>query len=785
MSDPALERDALLIFSEYLDVPEERREAWLAEQTYGRPELLARVNAIREADRVAGVRTGAALNSVDEEIAPERIGAYRIMERIGRGGMGSVYRGERMTEDFAHVVAIKIIKPGLLSESLVSRFLRERQTLAQLTHPNIAQLYDGGEGADGSPYIVMEYVDGVPLIQWAQEHQATRAVRTRLFCDICDAVSFAHRNLIVHRDLTPSNVLVTRDGVVKLIDFGISRPAEAEPDRGGPTSSLASLSLTPGYAAPERREGGRVTTAADIYSLGKLLDVLLTPDAGEPDLRAIVAKATAPQPEARYASADALKADMTRWADGLPVEARGGSRRYRLGKFLRRHRTAVAASAAAVVLLVAALVVTADAYVRSEKARKAEAARFEEVRALANFLLFDLNDQLRRVVGNGEARVALTVKAQRYLRALADSPGATPALRLEAARGFVELARVQGVPTEPNQGMPEQARGSLQAALRTLQGSPLAPEQLAPVRAEASALLAMVEAHADTDQEKAAKTLRAADAALAAVAGDRRDAAWMAARSIVRRAQLELAVLAQDLDGLSRITTQLEREIGEWPQAMAASPLAEGDRAYAAYYRGIRGYFTDELEPGVVQFLDAHRRLEALDRARPNDPQTLYLLAYNAYAGYGTALGLAGRDAETRRFLKIAQDTVDRLLAIEPGDRVLQSLRVALTSSAAEMLASDGRLAEALAMQTRAVGYARARLSREPGNNIAASKLVLAQIVLGDISRRAGKPDNACASYTEAHRHIQALEKQGKLLGFIEQHRKKLDEHIRGCKPMP
>ena len=151
MSDLVLERDAIALFERLLEVPEEDRDAWLAAETADRPELLSRVASMREADRRAQMRTGAAADSLDEEAPPERIGAYRIVERIGRGGMGSVYRGERATGDFHHEVAIKIIKPGLLSDRLVERFRRERQLLAGLSHPHIAQLYDGGETEGGSP----------------------------------------------------------------------------------------------------------------------------------------------------------------------------------------------------------------------------------------------------------------------------------------------------------------------------------------------------------------------------------------------------------------------------------------------------------------------------------------------------------------------------------------------------------------------------------------------------------------------------------------------------------
>ncbi|MEZ6023707.1 MAG: serine/threonine-protein kinase [Hyphomonadaceae bacterium] len=230
MAALALEREAMTVFEEFLAVPEADRATWLDVRTQGRPELKTRVSALVMADRSTMVQTGGAIGALQEETIPERIGAYRIVSLIGRGGMGAVYLAERDAGDFTRTVAIKVIKAGLFSPEVVRRFQSERQTLATLAHPNIALLYDGGETEAGSPYIVMEYVDGAPLMQWVAEQTPTRATRLALFADICSAVAFAHARLIVHRDLSPSNVLVTREGVAKLIDFGIAKPAdEAQP----------------------------------------------------------------------------------------------------------------------------------------------------------------------------------------------------------------------------------------------------------------------------------------------------------------------------------------------------------------------------------------------------------------------------------------------------------------------------------------------------------------------------------------------------------------------------
>ena len=440
-TETGTEREALALFEAMLDVPETDRDAWIAARTSDRPPVLTRLTAMRAADRIAAMHTGGASDMLNEDVVPERIGAYRIVERIGRGGMGSVYLGERASGDFDHKVAIKIIKPGLLSETLVDRFVRERQTLATLTHVNIAQLYDGGETASGSPFIVMELVDGLPLLQWADEHAPSVAERRRLFADICSAVSFAHSNLIVHRDLTPSNVLVTKGGTVKLIDFGIAKPADDGSDVPRGTTSVNSLSLTPGYAAPERSTSAEVTTAADIYSLGKLLEKLMTPAGGDNELKAIIARATATHPADRYAGAGALASDVAAWGGNFPVAATGGGRRYTATKFVQRHRVGVALAGFVAIALVAALTFTLLANARAQVARADAERRFEQTRAIAKSMLFGVYDDVSKVAGATAARQSLAKTGLAYLDALAADPAAPRNVRLEAGQGYLRLAQ--------------------------------------------------------------------------------------------------------------------------------------------------------------------------------------------------------------------------------------------------------------------------------------------------------------------------------------------------------
>ncbi|HTU09857.1 MAG TPA: serine/threonine-protein kinase [Allosphingosinicella sp.] len=781
MSDLDIERQAIALFERLLDIPDAERDAWLDANLADQPVLQSRVRAMVAGDRNARMRTGAALDEVDEELPPERIGAYRIVRLIGRGGMGSVYLGTRATGDFTHEVAIKIIKPGLLSESLVERFERERQTLASLTHPAIAHLYDGGATDSGSPYFIMEYVDGLPLLDWVEETQPSRAERQRLFGEICAAVAFAHRNLIVHRDLTPSNVLVTPDHRVKLIDFGIARPAE-QPAAAGERSSASidSLSLTPGYAAPERMTSSEVTTAADIYSLGKLLNRLIPPGPKDRELKAIVARATAMDPLDRYPTADALAADVAAWRDGFPISAVAGGRWYRTKKFIGRHRLGVGGATLALLLIVGALALTFTAYRSAEAARQAEAARFQDLRSLARYMVFELNGRLARVPGNTAARVTLADRAQTYLSALAASPDADDALKLEAAQGLITLANVQGVPAQPNFGQPEPARANLRKAIDLLNGLELPPAARTPDLVRAQAALAIIQAHIDTNVEGANRTLAATERLLGAVPAAARTPAWHLARRQLRHAQLELTVLGEKLDEMQRLSGVLEREITEWPAAMRNGREAAFDRAWAIYYRGMRGYYTDELDQAVTYILQSQAMLQALDRALPNDPVTLYALMWNSYVGYGSSSGVPSRAAEMRAFLDLAVRTSERLVSIESNDNALFAMSATLRQSQAQLASSEGRHAEAIAIQRDAVATLAATVGPGRRTNVL-NRMITANVTLGNIARRAGQRALACDSYRAARDIVTEVARRNALVAPTRRYIAGLDTNLGLC----
>lgn len=401
------------LFDQAVDIPLDRRAAWLVEVCAGDASLKAELERLLRADANAAnfLEIPVAPGAGPAE-SPQDFGTWRVLRSLGSGGMGEVWLAERSDGEFEQRAAIKQVAyptPGLLQ-----RFRQERQILAHLEHPGIARLIDGGVDATGAPYLVMEYVDGVPIIDYVRAHALDLRACLRLFLQVCDAVQYAHQNLVVHRDLKPSNILVTADGTPKLLDFGIAKVL-ATTDEATATRTATRM-LTPGYAAPEQFSGGPITTATDVYALGVVLYELLagarpqqravvdgtgpasadsvdtqppsaTVDRDRPDfalrrrmlrgdLDRIVLTAMAVEPSRRYSSAEALANDIRSHLNGRAISVRRDSTWYRFRKFAGRNRYAFGAAVAVVVVSVAAAIVSIHqtAVARAE-ARRAEAVR--------------------------------------------------------------------------------------------------------------------------------------------------------------------------------------------------------------------------------------------------------------------------------------------------------------------------------------------------------------------------------------------------------------------------
>lgn len=435
------ERSALELLEAALDQPSEQRSAFLETHGAYSPSARMRARALLDfASQDSGnFITGKASQDFREfEKLPDTIGAYRVLRLIGRGGMGNVYLAERASGDFDHVVAIKVIKSGLLSDEIKQRFLRERQLLASLNHPHIAQLFDGGEVDDGSPFIVMEFVDGQPLDAWLEKAKPSKAQALDVFGQICEAVGFAHQNLVIHRDLTPANILINSNIKAKLIDFGIARSEGGA--EGGQTSTTG---YTPGFAAPERKGGEAANVLSDIFSLGKLLE-LMSRGFQDAELNAIAAKATATDPAQRYSAVGALTEDLRAYRAGKPVNAFSTSPAYVMRKFAGRQKVLVTSFACVAILLITGFVAISSAYRSAEAARQETEAAFADTRRLANTMMFDVYDEVQKVPGGTKAQMRLAETAQSYLDKLSSRPNLAQDVRIDVGLGYMRLARVTG-----------------------------------------------------------------------------------------------------------------------------------------------------------------------------------------------------------------------------------------------------------------------------------------------------------------------------------------------------
>lgn len=386
---------------EVLDAAEGERPVLLARIAARDPALAVEVRSLLDAEA-----HGPLGRERDSDLVAEYVGPFRLIRRLGEGGMGIVFLAEREEAGFRQRVALKLLRSGFLEARLAEQVTHERRVLARLEHPNIARLIDGGTTATGQPYLAMEYVDGDTLLEHASRRALALTERVRLFVEVCEAVHYAHQQLVVHRDLKPRNVMVGLDGRPRLLDFGISKLLDREEGEGGLTRS--SPWLTAAYASPEQLRGRAVSTLSDVYALGMILYELLAGarpydlDGRSPgeverlvcevepprpsercadartarglrgDLDTIVLTALAKEPARRYPSAGQLAEDLRRYLAGRPVRARPDSLGYRAGKFVRRHRTGVAAGAVIAALLAAGVIAVA---------RQAEIARRERDRA--------------------------------------------------------------------------------------------------------------------------------------------------------------------------------------------------------------------------------------------------------------------------------------------------------------------------------------------------------------------------------------------------------------------
>jgi tRNA A-37 threonylcarbamoyl transferase component Bud32 len=688
-------------------------------------------------------------------LAGRRLGNYQLIEEIGAGGMGEVYRAVRADDEYRQEVAIKIVRTGL-DPRLVSRRLRtERQILAGLEHPNIARLLDGGSTDEGVPYIVMELIVGVPITQFCDEQALNTNARLNLFMLVCAAVEYAHQHMIVHRDLKPSNILVTAAGVPKLLDFGIAKLLQtgAAAESADATVNAVPL-LTPNYASPEQLRGESVTAASDVYSLGVVLYELLTGSRRGPgrsngaqdskeasgavphrlpkereralrgDLDTILRMALHPQIERRYASVERFAEDIRRHLQHLPVTARRDTLSYRVSTFVTRHTLGVAVVAvAALALLGGILIATAEARIAREQRARAE-QRFDDVRKLANSLIFDIHDAIRDLPGAGRSRRLLIETALHYLDSLSQEATGDVALQRELAVGYERLGDLQGQPLEASEGDYAGARQSYQRALE----------------------------------------LR--------LAGIQNDPHNAAARS-------DIVASANHLGDLLWLSGDGERALAYLKQALT------GAEALVATEPGRRAY----------QLLLANARTNysyKLYKIRNNPAQALPYMR-EGLAGLRAALNAAPADQPCARALSLAYTRAAEMLGVttatygdalamnQNAQRLLHSLRTANPNSTdyahlegfadhdiAAMLMKMNRLADAQQAENDAAGVFQGLVAADPGVAEYHVDLALARAGMAHILERQHQPGQAAALLQVSFRESPPLTRGASTNSYFE-----------------
>ena len=728
------------VLSEALELDTERQRQFLDHSCADDADLRAEVDMLlaHQVDTGSDVMEECAADAarlrLDAAAATKigtRIGAYKVVSEIGHGGMGTVYLAERDDEHYHQQVAIKLINPGLGGEIIRRRFRNEMQILADLNHPNIARLFDGGETAGGVPYLVMEYVDGIPINVYCNEHNLSTEQRLKLFCTVCDAVQYAHQHLVIHRDIKPGNILVTEEGLPKLVDFGIAKLLSGTADAG----ATAMPFMTPEYASPEQVRGTSVTTATDVYSLGVVLYELLSErlpygfksrvphevayaiceqDPERPstskrlhaDLDNIVLMAMRKEPERRYGTAQQFAEDIQRHLDGRPVRARHDTFSYRAGKFIRRQKVAVGAAVLIAITLLVGIIATAwqARVARAERARSER--RFNEVRQLANSFVFEVHDAVANLPGSTTARSLIVQRGLNYLDSLAQDAGGDRGLQRELAAAYEKLGAVQYTPTV--------------AHLGDLPGALESHRKAAALR---EALVASDPSNLDYRRELLDSYWYIAT--LLGVKGDSTRELEMISEQLPMRRQLAAAEKTDFLDRYNLAATHVY--IGRLLMEM-------GD---------VQGALDNQKEALKIR--------EAIAAEDPNTARARRALTIS-YEYLGLATDAAG---DTKGALELQRRGLAMRESLVAADPLNIDLRLMLNEShryVGDMLLKSGDVEQAAVHYRKQLALNQEMVAADQANAQFRRNQAVAFIKIGDVEARMGKPASALSSYKEALR---------------------------------
>ncbi len=760
----------------------------------------------------------------ENEWVGQRVGPYFLLAEIGRGGMGTVYRAIRADDEFQKQVAVKLVKPGMDSEAILQRFRHERQILASLDHPYIARLLDGGTTKDGVPYFVMEYIEGLNLLEYADANRLNTTERLRLFRKVCSAVEYAHRNLVVHRDLKPGNILVTSEGDPKLLDFGIAKLLVSDLLANGSDPTVSEIrAMTPDYASPEQIRGERITTASDIYQLGLILYELLTghkpyrvkgmspPEAlrviceDEParpstvinrvevitqagqdikltpevvsrtregdvnrlrrrlsgDLDNIVLMTLRKEPERRYLSVEQLGRDIDRHLAGRTVTARKDTVLYRTRKFVRRNRGIVLAGSLLGVTLAAGVASTAWQSWRAQR-------RFNEVRQLANAFLFEVDGAIAALPGSTPARERIVHLGLEYLDRLASEAGGDRGLQRELAAAYQKVGDILGGSFNANLGRSAEALASYKKALAIRQS-----------------LVAGDPASRELRDELASSLATVGDMQLAM--GDIDDAIASLRQALAIREQLvsEDPSDPKALKELASTYSQLVRPLigkADWPQIAelrrrevdiydrlkSANPADESARLGWAAANSNLGWALSHL-PGPGG-LDRYEESIAIQEAHlsqnPTDAQTRFELA-RSYAQLSTILERRGHIDQALTYAQKSLTERQTLANSDPEDVRVRNFLSDSQRAVGRLLLAMGRIDEAISIISRSVAISERVAAIDADDVFAQIGLGISRAMLGR-AHRARAESSRIAAGRRRQAYEDAISEFRTALGIIE-----------------
>lgn len=763
-----------------------------------RQEVLSLIAALNEAG--AFMEEAVVNLSTPRTSAGRQIGPYHLESLLGQGGMGEVYLSTREVDGYQMPVALKLIRHSAVTPAAVRRFRMERQILARLHHPNITRLLDGGITDDGLPYLVTEYVKGTPLDKSPAAKHMSLEERLHAFLAICDAVSYAHRQLVVHGDLKPANILIDPPAEIKLLDFGISRLLQSGDDtteaKPGGTTQPA---MTPAWASPEQLRGEPAGIASDVYSLGRILYYLLTWQQALPmdnlspmqyydrlrqetplrpshragdrrlegDLDNIALKAAEFESVERYQSVEAFADDIRAHLESRPIAARAHTWHYRTQKFIRRNRPVVIATAAVLIALIAGLAMTLwQARIARLNYERAE-RRFQDVRRLANTFIFEMDDAIARLPGATAVRGTMVRNSLQYLDSLAQESSGDPTLQEDLANAYEKVGDVQGRPGALNLGgtaaslqsyrKAEGIRRALLAAAKNEAESDRREEALANTLMRISSIL-----RATGDGQQALEADRTAlemrRRLLERKPGDTARQRNVASSLTATSASLSILGAFQGVLELRREGLHIYEEL-----ALRNPGSEEDQQGLALAHTRMASILMHEKDTsGAVRHYRESLRLQvALHGARGGQAQYRMSLGL-AHSNLGNALRVAGDPKEALASFARAVEQFEPLVNADANEVRARTLLATVRFREAKAWNDLGETQRAARLLRAVLEERRLLAERNPANAGARGEVAETHGALGDVALRAKSFPEAIAQYETALSLLAALASEGR-----------------------